>query len=41
MNRLLEMFQQCDGYICEQVATAGLAIVTFTIMFLSISQIAG
>jgi len=39
MNRLLGKLRECDGYFCEQVAMLGFAIVTFSIIYLSISQI--
>ena len=39
MNRLLGKLKECDGYFCEQVAMLGLALVTFSIMYLSIAQI--
>ena len=39
MKGLLSKFKDCDGYFCEQVAMLGLAVVTFSIMYLSISQI--
>ena len=39
MNRLLSKFKDCDGRFCEEVATYGLALTVFSIMYLSIAQI--
>ena len=39
MNRLLSKFKNCDGRFCEDVATYGLALTVFSIMYLSIAQI--
>jgi hypothetical protein len=39
MTRLLSKLKDCDGQLCEDVATYALAFVTLTIMCLSIAQI--
>ena len=39
MNRLLGKLKSCDGYFCEQVSIAALAVITVSIMYFSIAQI--
>lgn len=39
MNRLLGKLKTCDGYFCEQVSIAAVAVITVFIMYLSIAQI--
>ena len=39
MKTLIGRLKECDGVFCETVALYGLMMVTFSIMWLSISQI--
>jgi hypothetical protein len=39
MKNLVNKLRECDGFVCEQVMLAGLAIAIFAVMALSLAQI--